>query len=100
MFPQTNAQSSLSVSHHPVPAFQALLAIGAMLAMLAVVPYACLQFDDSAARAHLIVQGAEVILATWIAGLAVSALHLMSVVAGDAIARNTEFSSGNASAGV
>jgi hypothetical protein len=64
--------------HHPVPAFQSLLALGAMLAALAVVAYAFLSGDDSAMRARLVLQGAGVILMVWLAGLIASGLHLLA----------------------
>jgi hypothetical protein len=85
MSQQTNC-SAVPASHHPVPAFQALLAVGAMLATLAVVTYACLLSNDSATRVHVILQGGEVILLTWAAGMVASALHLIGV-AGEAITR-------------
>ena len=74
-----NSQMQLSAPHHPIPAFQSLLAVGAMLSALVVVAYACLQSDDSVVRVRLILQGAEVILLTWAAGIVASAVHLVSV---------------------
>lgn len=71
---QTN---SLSTAPHDqtLPAFLAMLSAGAMLATFAVVTYACTQSGASAVRAHVILQGFEVILLTWAAGFLASALH-------------------------
>jgi len=63
-----------STSNHPAAAFQALLAIGAMLATVAVVTSACLLSDDSSVRARIVVQGLEIVVLTWVAGFITSAL--------------------------
>ena len=52
--------------------FRALLALGAMLASLAVVAFACLGSGDSLVQARLIRQGTELILLVWSAGLIAS----------------------------
>ena len=92
MTQRTNSQLTLSATQQPAPTFQSLLAIGAMLAALAVVAYSCLQSDDSVVRVHSILQGAEVILLTGTAGLAASALHWISLV-GETLARKTGIAS-------
>lgn len=68
-------------AHQPVPAFQSLLAIGAMLSTLAVISYACLSSDDSALRARIILEGLQVTLLTWAAGALASIVHLAGVAA-------------------
>jgi len=65
--------------HHPLPAFQSLLAIGAMMSTFAVIAYACLTSDAGAVRTHVILQGAEVTLLTWAAGAVSSLVHLIGV---------------------
>ena len=70
-----------SLPHHPLPAFQSLMALGAMLATLAVVAYAVLSTDVSARQVQLILQGAGVILLVWFAGFLASALHLAALAA-------------------
>jgi hypothetical protein len=85
MTQQTHAQSTQPELTSSVPSFQSLLAIGAMLAALAVVTFACLQSDEGAVRVHSILQGAEVILLTWSAGIIASALQRVSL-ASDRIA--------------
>ena len=99
MAEQTNTRSTLVLAHHPVPNFSGLLAIGAMLATLAVVAYACLQSDDSSLRVRLILQGADVVLLTWAAGLVASALQWISL-AGDSISRKLGLLSSGDSIGI
>ena len=82
----TRKQASFCATHGPVPAFQSLLAIGAMLATFAVVTYACLHTDDSTLRVALLLKGAEAILVTWAAGILASALHLQAT-AGESATR-------------
>ena len=77
---QSTQAQSFDAPHHPVPAFQSLLAIGAMLATLAVVAYACLHTADGAERVHLVMTGAKAILVTWGAGFIASGLHLAATV--------------------
>ena len=79
MSQQRNSRSLLA-PQQPVPAFQSLLAIGAMLATLAVVCYASVHSDDSAVRVAIVLQGAKVILLTWIAGFIASAVHHLSLI--------------------
>jgi len=67
--------------------FQALLSWGAMLATLIVIAYACLLSPEGAVRVHIILQGAEVILISWVAGILAGTLHSLGL-AGEA-QRNT-----------
>jgi len=62
------------------------LAIGAMLATLAVVVYADSASTLSAERVHIILQGAQMILLTTAAGIIAGVLHVLST-AGDGAAR-------------
>lgn len=74
-------ESLYPATHHPVPAFQSLLAIGAMLSTLAIVAYACLSTGDSAVRVHAILQGLQITLLIWAAGAVASILHLAGTAA-------------------
>lgn len=99
MSQQTKSQPSPLALSLPVPSFESLLAIGAMLATLVLVAYDCIQSDDSAVRVRLIMQDAEVILVTCAAGFIASAVHRISV-ARDTIAQKIGFSADRALAGI
>ena len=60
------------------------LAIGAMLATLAVVAYADLATTIATERVHVILQGAQMILLTVSSGLIAGALHVLAT-AGEAV---------------
>lgn len=62
------------------------LAIGAMLATLAVVVYADLATTIATERVHIILQGAQMILLTVASGLIAGAVHVFAT-AGDAAPR-------------
>jgi len=66
--------------------FPVLLSWGAMLATFVVIAYACLLSPDAVVRVRIILQGAEVILLTWVAGNLAGALHSLGL-AGEARGR-------------
>jgi len=61
---------------------RALLPLGAMLASLAVVAYACLVTDDSLIQARIIREGMSLIVLVWVAGLLASLVRLGAVRSG------------------
>ena len=69
------------IERRPGLSFHASLGIGAMIAILAVVAFAGLSATAAAVRAHIVLQGAEVILLTLAAGAIASALHTLSLSA-------------------
>jgi len=86
----TRTQAISTSAQQPVPAFLSMLAIGAMLATLAVVAYACLHSDDAAVRVALLLKGAEAILVTWAAGILASVLNAKAI-AGESAAQALRF---------
>ncbi len=69
------------IERRPGLSFHASLAIGAMIAVLFVVTFAGLSASAAAVRAHIVLQGAEVILLTLAAGAIASAVHAISLAA-------------------
>ncbi len=67
------------IERRPGLSFNASLVIGAMIATLAVVAFAGLSSPVSAVRAHIVLQGAQVVLLTLAAGAIASALHAFSL---------------------
>ncbi len=61
--------------------FPVLLSWGAMLATLVLIAYACLLSPESVLRVRIILQGTEVILITWVAGILAGALHSLGLAA-------------------
>jgi len=72
-----NLNSNQTAANHAAPLnFRGLLAVGAMLASLAVVAFACLSSSDSLLQARIIRQGTELILLVWCAGLIASVVRV------------------------
>lgn len=59
--------------------FQVLLPWAAMLATLVVIAYAYLLSPEGAVRVPIILQGAEVILISWVAGILANAVHCLGL---------------------
>lgn len=59
--------------------FPVLLSWGAMLATLVIIAYACLLSPEAVVRVRIILQGAEVILISWVAGILAGVLHDLSL---------------------
>jgi hypothetical protein len=62
------------------------LAIGAMFASLLVVAYAAGASDEGAVRAHIVLQGAQMIALTVASGVIAGLVHLVSTAGGAALA--------------
>ncbi len=63
--------------------FPASLGIGAMLAVLLVVAYAALASPSSAERAHIVLQGLEIVLLTLCSGIIAGGVHWIGTYSED-----------------
>jgi hypothetical protein len=68
-------------ANQPGHSFPVNLAIGAMLASLLIVAYAALASAESAERAQVILQGAQIILLTLSAGVIATVVHGLGLAA-------------------
>jgi hypothetical protein len=78
--------SSLNQSRRAL-SFPGILAAGTMIATLLVVAYAYFASAEGAVRAHIVLQGAEVILLTLVAGFIAGAVHAIGVASESASAK-------------
>jgi len=69
----------------PALSYHLSLAIGAMLAILLVVAYAASVSPLAAVRAHMILQGAQIILLTLASGVIAGVLHMVGTAGETAV---------------
>ena len=83
------SQQNVSSFHqsHRALSFPWILAAGTMIATLLVVAYAYLASAEGTVRVHIVLQGAEVILLTLVAGIIAGAVHALGVASEAASAK-------------